>query len=69
MIYSDGISEAVNVLDEQFGEERLLEVIRQHWHASASELVEQLLVAAQRHAGSAPQADDMTVMIVRRIAL
>lgn len=68
VIYSDGISEAVNVLDEQFGEERLLEVMREHWQASASELVERVLVAVQQHAGSAPQADDMTIMIVRRVA-
>ncbi len=67
VIYSDGISEAVNVLDEQFGEERLLAVIQENWNASAGELIERLLAAVQRHAGSAPQADDMTLMIVRRI--
>lgn len=69
VIYSDGITEAVNVLDEQFGEERLLAVLQAHWNASASELVERLLAAVQQHAGTAPQADDMTVLLVRRIAL
>lgn len=67
VIYSDGISEAVNVLDEQFGEERMLAVIQEHWQASASELVERVLAAVQSHAGSAPQADDMTLMMVKRI--
>lgn len=67
VIYSDGISEAVNVLDEQFGEERLLAVIKEDWQASAAELVERVLAAVQQHAGTAPQADDMTLMIVRRI--
>ncbi len=66
VIYSDGISEAVNVLDEQFGEERLLAVIKENWQASAEKLVEQVLAAVQQHAGSAPQADDMTLMIVKR---
>jgi len=67
VIYSDGISEATNVLDEQFGEERMLAVIQEHWRASASALVEHVLAAVHKHAGSAPQADDMTLMIVRRM--
>jgi phosphoserine phosphatase RsbU/P len=63
--FTDGISEAMNVDDEEWGEERLLEAIQTDRGASAQELLTHLFEAATRFAGAAPQHDDMTLVVLR----
>ena len=66
--FTDGISEAMNLEDEEWGEERLLEAIQSARGASAEELLKHLFEAATRFAGAAPQHDDMTLVVVRAFA-
>jgi sigma-B regulation protein RsbU (phosphoserine phosphatase) len=63
--FTDGISEAMNLDDEEWGEERLLEAIQSARGASAEELLKHLFEAATRFAGTAPQHDDVTLVVVR----
>jgi sigma-B regulation protein RsbU (phosphoserine phosphatase) len=63
--YTDGISEAMNVDDEEWGEERLLEAIQTGRGDSAQELLKHLFEAATLFAGAAPQHDDMTLVVLR----
>lgn len=67
ILYSDGITESMNPQQEQFGENRLLAVIQQHRSRSAAELLDEIIGAAKQHAGKEPQADDMTVVVVKRL--
>jgi len=67
VIYSDGITEATNTSEVQFGEERLANVIREHREESASGLVECIIKEVKAHAGGMAQADDMTLVVVKRI--
>jgi serine phosphatase RsbU (regulator of sigma subunit) len=66
--YSDGITEAMNENSEQFGEEKLAEFIRQNSEISAAELIGQIIQAVKIHAGASPQHDDITIVVVKRIA-
>ncbi len=66
VICSDGIAEAMNVNQEQFGEERLSILLDKLRLASAVEVIDGIVSAVRAHAGAAPQADDMTVVVVRR---
>jgi sigma-B regulation protein RsbU (phosphoserine phosphatase) len=66
LVYSDGITEAMNANDEEFGEERLMAVVRENWSVSSSELIEKIVAAVQRHAGDTPQSDDITLVVVKR---
>ena len=66
LIYSDGIVEAMNAQRIQYGEERLTEVLRQHRAAPAHTLIDQVRLAVQHHAGSTPQTDDMTMLVIKR---
>jgi phosphoserine phosphatase RsbU/P len=63
--FTDGISEAMNLDDEEWGEERLLEAIQTVRGGSAEELLKHLFEAATRFAGAAPQHDDMTLVVLR----
>jgi serine phosphatase RsbU (regulator of sigma subunit) len=65
VLYTDGVTEASNADDEIFGEERLVEAIRQS-DGSAEGLLQSILLAVKRFAGDTPQSDDLTVLCFRR---
>ena len=66
-LISDGIYEYVNPDGALFGQERVAETIRQHQDKPMTELAELLLVAAREFGGTAPQADDVTILLLRRL--
>jgi len=67
VMYSDGIIEAMNGWQEEFGEGRLLEVVRQNFRKTAGEFIKALMQAVKQHTGPAPQSDDITLVVVKRI--
>jgi serine phosphatase RsbU (regulator of sigma subunit) len=66
VIYSDGITEAVDPAGEELGEERLSEVIAAARAGSADELIAAIIHAVAAHRQAALQADDMTLVVLRR---
>ncbi len=67
VVYSDGVSEAMNDGMEQFGEERLVKAIGAKDEPGAAGLIERIVEAVRSHAGKAPQYDDITALVVRRV--
>jgi len=68
IIYSDGITESINERDEEFGEERLIEVVKKNLNRSASGMRDRIDEALSRFVGTTPPVDDMTLMIIKRTA-
>ena len=68
VIYSDGISEAVNPADEEFGATRLYEVIARNMDASAAGIRDRIEAALTKWSQGTPAADDITLVIVKRQA-
>ncbi|MGI8640090.1 MAG: SpoIIE family protein phosphatase [Pyrinomonadaceae bacterium] len=66
VIYSDGVSEAVNLKDEEFGMERLTEVVSKNVKKSASGLRDKVESALSTFTQTAPANDDITLVIVKR---
>lgn len=66
VLYTDGITEAMNIEEEEFGLQRLIDVVEENRGASAGTVLESILDAVKRHAGKASQSDDITLMIVKR---
>jgi sigma-B regulation protein RsbU (phosphoserine phosphatase) len=62
--FTDGISEAMNPRDEEWGEERLIEAIKACDGLSARATIDRLMAAADTFAAGAPQHDDMTLVVV-----
>jgi sigma-B regulation protein RsbU (phosphoserine phosphatase) len=60
------ISEAMNEQEEEFEEEPILDIIKQSLSASPKEISDKIIEAVQNHAGNAPQADDMTLVVIKR---
>ena len=69
VLLSDGIFEYHDARNEQFGEERVVEILRAHHGKTMSELSASLLASVHAFAQGAPQQDDMTVVLVKREAL
>jgi sigma-B regulation protein RsbU (phosphoserine phosphatase) len=66
VIFSDGITEARSEDDEEFGEERLGVLLSENSGLTPAELIEKITKTVKEFAGSLPQMDDMTLVIVKR---
>lgn len=66
VIYSDGITESINERDEEFEEERLIEVVKNNMGRSASGIRDRIDEALSRFVGTTAPVDDMTLMIIKR---
>lgn len=67
VLYTDGITEAENALQEMYGEERLRETIARVRGLPASKIVSAILESVHAFTGTTPQSDDMTLMVVKNI--
>jgi len=63
--FSDGAFDASNYEGKRFGRDRLLDSIRRHAHHGARRAVEEIRWDIRRFTGLAPQADDLTLVIVK----
>ncbi|MFQ5510939.1 MAG: PP2C family protein-serine/threonine phosphatase [Candidatus Krumholzibacteriia bacterium] len=68
VVFSDGITDATNEKDEPFGAEALIALVRDNRKEPAAIVVERIVEGVNRHAGEAPQMDDLTVVVVKRSA-
>jgi serine phosphatase RsbU (regulator of sigma subunit)/pSer/pThr/pTyr-binding forkhead associated (FHA) protein len=66
VIYSDGVSEATDPAGEEFGVERLAEVVKANLRKSAAGLRDRVESALSDFSQSSPAADDITLVIVKR---
>lgn len=65
VLYTDGVTDALNGAGEAFGQERLMDYIQKHHDNSASAFVEGLDAAVREFQGDAEAFDDFTVLVVR----
>jgi sigma-B regulation protein RsbU (phosphoserine phosphatase) len=68
VIFTDGIVEAENAAGEELGDGPLADVVLRHPEASADELLEALLVAAFQHLEDGKFRDDVTLVVIKRMA-
>ena len=67
LAFSDGITEPENVYDEEFGEERLLEVVRRAMLSSPAMLVEEIYRSVGDWTGTPELQDDMTLLVAKAV--
>jgi sigma-B regulation protein RsbU (phosphoserine phosphatase) len=65
VFYTDGVTEAVDLADEDFGQERLEKVLCEHSRETADRVVAAVFTAVAAHANGLPASDDQTVIAVR----
>ncbi len=65
--YTDGVSEAMNTADEEWGEQQMLQVLETCEGLPAPEVVKRTLAAADDFTKGAAQFDDMTLVVARAV--
>jgi len=65
-LISDGVFEAEDSAGRSFGTDGVSEVLRTHHHLPMSQLLAKLLERVHEFAGSVPQADDITILLIGR---
>jgi sigma-B regulation protein RsbU (phosphoserine phosphatase) len=65
VVFSDGVTEALNTAGDEFGEERLLPCLDEHRACRPQELRDRILESVRTFAASAAQNDDVTALVLR----
>ena len=65
VLYTDGITEAFNPEEDEFGEERLTELLLRERHRSAREIFDAVMRAVDDFTAGAPQHDDLTLLVCK----
>ena len=65
VVYSDGLNEAENRQQEQFGDDHIIELLRKMPEASAQKVIESLYEGVQKHRDGAEPNDDLTILSIR----
>jgi hypothetical protein len=65
IFYTDGISEMMNKTGDEFGEERLSQLVNRHAHESAATILEKVTHEVNHFANGAQQHDDFTMVVVK----
>lgn len=65
VLYTDGVTEAINGHEEAFEEQRLAQAVRQHHDLGAAEIIAQIRAAVLAFTGDRPRFDDATLVVLK----
>lgn len=65
VVFSDGVSEALNAAGEEFGESRIVDAVRAATRTDATGTLDAVISAVKQWATGAPQNDDVTALVIR----
>lgn len=65
VLFTDGVTEATNIREELYGEERLQRIILTNRSLSAGDITHKIILDVQEFTGEEPQSDDITLLVVK----
>ncbi len=68
LVFTDGLVEAENDAEEEYGEARMLATLNSYSGRTAADVLQSLMSSADRFVGTAPQHDDITCLVMRTVA-
>lgn len=66
VLYTDGITEAENNLQKQYGLDRLCEVVSRNWNRSTDEIKQAVIADVREHIGEQKVYDDITLLVLKQ---
>ncbi len=66
VLYTDGITEATNIHEVQYGIQRLIEIVKQNLPHSAKTIKQAALADIRRHIGTSKVFDDITLLVMKQ---
>jgi phosphoserine phosphatase RsbU/P len=67
-LYTDGVTESMDKVQNEFGENKLLEILKNKFPASSQETIDTIICALEKHSEGCGQYDDITMISVKRSA-
>jgi len=67
-LYTDGVTESMDVDQTEFGETKLLEILKDKFNSPSQELIETIIEAIEKHSEGCGQYDDITMIAVKKSA-
>ncbi len=67
VLYTDGITEAININQELYGLKRLIEIVKLHYQCSTHEIKEAVINDIRQHIGTQKVYDDITLVVLKQI--
>ena len=68
VLFTDGVSEAMNEHGDEFGEERIEQISHENMDQSAQSVLFQIVDAVKTHSKHVPQSDDITLVVAKALA-
>lgn len=65
LLYTDGVSEAMNERNEEYGEDKLKQALKHCAGLTAQEILATVIRELRLHVGNAPQSDDITMVVIK----
>ena len=65
VLFSDGVSEAMSVTEDEYGESRIVDVVRANGNLAPQQLLQALFADVRQFTTGAAQSDDITAMVLR----
>jgi len=65
-LYTDGIPEAMNTIEEEYSEQRMIDFFKENSERPVDEFIKLIVEDVKRYAGEAEQSDDITSLILKR---
>jgi len=66
-LYTDGIPEAMNENEEEYSDEKMINILTSHSEIPAKQFIDFIATDVKSYAGTAQQSDDITALILKRI--
>lgn len=67
VLYTDGVTEALNAQKQEFSQQSLLKIVEENRHKCAQDLIQTLVTQVETFAGSKHLSDDLTVLVFRHV--
>lgn len=67
VFFTDDITEAINAMNEEYGDERLQATIRKNKKESAEQILAAIIKSVEDYCGSTPQFDDTTLVVLKKV--
>jgi len=67
LLYTDGVTEAINHTNEEFGEQRLEATLKRHTQDNCQEIVDSIKADVADFVGDTEQSDDITILAIKRL--
>ena len=65
VLYTDGVTEAVNAAGKDFGEKMLIDTVRSNAAKNADEILKQIVDSVREFSAGLAQADDITCIVIK----